>query len=106
MAPKRPLPSSDFDRIVDFVLSKVTKRRPITVEELQRLLYCDFGGGCYFYGGQNLTMIADVMEYLLYTKRLNIVGPNGRSPGPQNVMEDTTFSEFSGPVPDSPVRKK
>lgn len=66
---------SSFERISEFVLNRVRRRRTVTVEQLQRALIASFGTE-YFRKQQNVTALQNAMEYLLYTKRLIVVSPN------------------------------
>lgn len=66
---------SKFERIKVFVMKKVRRHRPITVKQLRRTLSLTFGAE-FFKKRQNLSILDDVMEYLLFTRRLIIVKPN------------------------------
>lgn len=74
MALKR-VRSSNFKIITRFVMNRIKKHRSITLVQLNRILCSSFGIE-YFLKRQNISLLMNVVEYLLYTKRLIVVDPN------------------------------
>lgn len=63
---------SNFDIITRFVISRIKKHRSVTLVQLNRILCSSFGVK-YFRKRQNMSLLMNVVEYLLYTKRLYVV---------------------------------
>ncbi|XP_025191193.1 bleomycin hydrolase-like [Melanaphis sacchari] len=81
MAYKR-VRSTIFCKITNFILTKIKKQRKITLMQLKRMLCLKFGNN-FFCKQNHMYILLNVMEYLLYTKKLSI--SNG--PKEQNCME-------------------
>lgn len=68
---------SIFDRITRFALNSIKKHPAMTLARFCRMLYSNFGDG-FFRKRRNVTILTEVMEFLLYTKRLIVVDPDER----------------------------
>jgi len=71
-----------FCRITNVILTRIEKHRKINLAQLKRILCLEFGNN-YFCKRYHLNILLNVIEYLLYTKRISI------SPGPREQHKCT-----------------
>ncbi|XP_026819398.1 bleomycin hydrolase-like [Rhopalosiphum maidis] len=60
-----------FCRITNIILTKIKKQRKITLTQLKRILCSKFGNN-FFRKQNHKYILLNVMEYLLYTKKLSV----------------------------------
>lgn len=65
-----------FCRITNVLLTRIERHRKINLAQLKQILCLEFGNN-YFRKRNHLNILLNVIEYLLYTKRISI------SPGPK-----------------------
>ncbi|XP_025409149.1 bleomycin hydrolase-like [Sipha flava] len=68
--------SQHFDRIKEIVLNRVERNRTVTLAQLKRILCLHFGR-TYFRRRKYVDLLTHVIEYLLYTRKVIVVNPDG-----------------------------